>query len=69
MRLLDAATRIRVVSALVEGCSIRATCRMTGVAKGTVLKLLADLGTACRAYHDERPGARTISLTRPKLSW
>lgn len=52
MRLLDAATRIRVVSALVEGCSIRATCRMTGVAKGTVLKLLADLGKACRAYHD-----------------
>ena len=52
MRLLDTATRVRVVSALVEGCSIRATCRMTGVAKGTVLKLLADLGVACRAYHD-----------------
>ena len=52
MRLLDTAARVRVVSALVEGCSIRATCRMTGVAKGTVLKLLADLGTACRTYHD-----------------
>jgi len=52
MRLLDATTRARVISALVEGCSIRATCRMTGVAKGTVLKLLADLGAACRAYHD-----------------
>jgi IS1 family transposase len=32
--------------------SIRATCRVTGVAKGTVLKLLVDLGAACRAYHD-----------------
>ena len=52
MRLLDTGTRVRVVSALVEGCSIRATCRMTGVAKGTVLKLLADLGMACRAHHD-----------------
>ena len=26
---------------------------MTGVAKGTILKLLADLGSACAAYHDE----------------
>ena len=25
---------------------------MTGVAKGTVLKLLADLGGACREFHD-----------------
>jgi IS1 family transposase len=52
MNTLDAATRVRIVSALVEGNSIRATCRMTGAAKGTVLKLLADLGAACREYHD-----------------
>jgi hypothetical protein len=52
MNVLDAATRSRIVACLVEGNSIRATCRMTGVAKGTVLKLLADLGTACREYHD-----------------
>jgi IS1 family transposase len=52
MNSLDVATRTRIVSALVEGNSIRATCRMTGAAKGTVLKLLADLGTACREYHD-----------------
>jgi IS1 family transposase len=52
MNVLDTTTRARVVSALVEGCSIRATCRMTGAAKGTVLKLLADLGAACREYHD-----------------
>lgn len=28
-------------------------CRMSKVAKGTVLKLLADLGAACALYHDE----------------
>jgi IS1 family transposase len=44
--------RIRVVSALVEGCGINATCRMTGVSKPTILKLLSDLGKACYAYHD-----------------
>ncbi|MGH7183537.1 MAG: IS1 family transposase, partial [Nitrospiraceae bacterium] len=41
-----------MISALVEGNSIRATCRMTGAAKGTVLKLLVDLGQACAAYLD-----------------
>lgn len=44
--------RVRIVSALVEGCSIRSTCRMTGAAKGTVLKLLLDIGEACEAFHD-----------------
>src|SRR5580700_8650367 len=52
MNVLDAATRSRIVACLVEGNSIRATCRLTGASKGTVLKLLADLGTACRTYHD-----------------
>jgi len=45
--------RSRIVGSLVEGNSIRATCRMMGAAKGTVLKLLEDLGTVCAAYHDE----------------
>jgi IS1 family transposase len=40
------------VSALVEGSGINATCRMTGISKPTVLKLLSDLGQACYAYHD-----------------
>jgi IS1 family transposase len=42
-----------VVAALVEGCSIRATARMTGVAKNTIVKLLVDLGAACAKYQDE----------------
>jgi IS1 family transposase len=53
MNKLNTADRTRIVAALVEGNSIRATCRMTGAAKGTVTKLLADLGKACAAYHDE----------------
>ena len=53
MNQLPLAQRTRIVAALVEGNSIRATCRMTGAAKGTVLKLLADLGEACAAYQRE----------------
>jgi IS1 family transposase len=52
MKILSNELRAKVVALLVEGMSIRATCRVTGVSKPTVLKLLVDLGTACRAYHD-----------------
>lgn len=44
--------KVAVISALVEGCSIRSTVRMTGVAKGTILRLLAEVGTACAEFHD-----------------
>jgi hypothetical protein len=36
----------------VEGNSIRATVRMTGVAKNTIVKLLEELGQACAEYQD-----------------
>jgi IS1 family transposase len=50
MNKLKPEKRKAIVAALVEGNSIRATCRMTGAAKGTVLKLLADLGEVCAEY-------------------
>lgn len=50
MNVLSQDKRIQVVKCLVEGCSIRATVRMTGVAKNTVTKLLVDLGCACERY-------------------
>jgi IS1 family transposase len=50
MNRLSEAQRVQVISALVEGNSIRATVRMTGVAKNTVIKLLAEVGLACTQY-------------------
>jgi IS1 family transposase len=50
MNRLSTAQRVAVVKALVEGCSIRATVRLTGVAKNTITKLLVELGEACSAY-------------------
>jgi len=52
MNSLTLDRRSQVIAALVEGVSINATCRMTGVAKHTVLKLLKDLGCAAASYHD-----------------
>ena len=53
MNQLSTAQRARVVASLVEGNSIRATVRMTGVAKNTIVKLIADLGAVCSKYQDE----------------
>jgi IS1 family transposase len=52
MNCLSISDRSQIIAALVEGTSINATCRMTGVAKHTVLKLLKDIGCACAAFHD-----------------
>jgi len=53
MNRLSTEQRVRVVAALTEGNSIRATCRMTGVAKNTVIKLLVELGEVCGRYQDK----------------
>lgn len=52
MNRLSAEKRQQVIASLVEGNSIRATVRMTGVAKNTVTKLLVDMGTVCSIHQD-----------------
>jgi IS1 family transposase len=54
MNRLSTERRAEIIRCLVEGNSIRATCRMTGAAKRTVTRLLVELGVACDAYQDER---------------
>ncbi|PWU23866.1 IS1 family transposase [Candidatus Cerribacteria bacterium 'Amazon FNV 2010 28 9'] len=53
MNVLSKEKQCQILSCLVEGNSIRATCRMTGTAKGTVTRLLVRVGKACSAYQDE----------------
>jgi len=50
MNTLNNQRRAAIIAALVEGNSVRATSRMTGAAKGTILKLLAELGKVCEEY-------------------
>jgi IS1 family transposase len=51
--VLSTSDRAAVVAALVEGCSIRSTSRMTAVSRNTVTKLLLDLAASCQKYADE----------------
>jgi IS1 family transposase len=52
MNRLPIEKRAQIVNALVEGNSIRATCRLTGASKDAVLKLIPDMGTLCAAFHN-----------------
>ncbi len=52
MNRLSTAERAKVVAVLVEGNGLRATARITGVARMTIEKLLRDLGAACTYHHD-----------------
>src|SRR5437870_12269873 len=53
MNRLSTTQRAQVVRTLVEGNGLRATARITGVARMTVEKLLRDLGVACAGFHDK----------------
>jgi IS1 family transposase len=52
MNRLTNEQRAQLVGLLVEGNSIRATSRLSGVAFNTVLKFVADIGRACLEYQD-----------------
>ena len=53
MNRLSLKERSQIIACLVDGNSIRATCRITGFAKNTVVKLIIALGKACAKYQDQ----------------
>jgi hypothetical protein len=64
--VLSIAKKTAVITALVEGCSVRSTSRMTGVAKGTILRLPAEVGTACSEYQSK--AIRNVSARRVQVN-
>ena len=52
MNTLTHEKRCAVIRCLVDGCSVRATTRITRVAKNTIQKLTRELGQALLEYHD-----------------
>ena len=62
MNKLPLEKRAAIVRALTEGVSVRATARMVGVSKDTVLKLLVEVGEFCSIYQDYR--LRDLNTTR-----
>ena len=62
MNYLSTSDRTRIVSALVEGNSLRSISRMTGFSLNTITKLLVELGEVCMTYHDVN--VRNLSCNR-----
>ena len=62
MNKLSTDDRKRVVAALVEGNSLRAVTRMTGVHRTTVMNLLVSLGRECSNYQNR--AFRNLSCKR-----
>ncbi len=53
MNKLPRDKRVQIISLLVEGMSLRAITRTTGVSINTVTKLLIEAGEACSKYQDK----------------
>src|SRR5207302_2445157 len=53
MNILPRDKQIAVISALTEGCSIRATERLTGIHRDTIMRLGVRIGDGCASLHDE----------------
>ena len=65
MNKLSAERRAQILGMMVEGNSIRAIVRMTGVSKNTVVKLLEDAGEAFTDYQDR--ALRNLACKRLQL--
>src|ERR1700757_3071828 len=65
MNRMSTADRTKVISVLVEGNSLRATARITGIARMTIEKLLRDMGAACAEHHDRT--VRNVNAKRVQV--
>lgn len=52
MNRLTTQDRVAILNCLSEGMGVNATSRVTGKSKNTILKLLAEVGSACAQYQD-----------------
>jgi IS1 family transposase len=53
MNKLQIEKKVQVINLLVEGNSLRATTRITGISRTTILKLLVEVGKACQQFHND----------------
>lgn len=65
MNILPRDKQIAAVSALCEGLSIRATERLTGIHRDTIMRLGARVGHGCAALHDRL--MRDLNVARIEL--
>jgi IS1 family transposase len=65
MNRLPLDKRVKILSMLCEGSSMRSISRVCDVSINTVTKLLVDAGNACAAFHDEK--VRAVKARRVQV--
>jgi transposase len=69
MNVLKPEKKLAVIAALVEGNSIRAISRITGVHKTTLLRLLRQVGDNCARILDEQMRGLTCQKIEADEVW
>jgi len=69
MNVLKPETRVRIIAALTEGCSIRATERLTDVHRDTIMRLGIRVGQGCERLHDSMFRNLNVSLVELDELW
>lgn len=69
MNRLATERRAQILGMMVEGVSLRAISRMTGASLNTIVKLLADAGSACLDYQDRTLRNLTCKLIQADEIW
>ena len=69
MNQLSADKQIQIISSLIEGCSIRATERLTGCHRDSVMRLGVRIGTACQRLHNAYTRGLTSHVLEADEIW
>lgn len=69
MNVLPFDKQVEIIAALTEGCSIRATERMTGVHRDTIMRLGRRVGEACARMHDQTMHSLRVNRIELDEAW
>jgi hypothetical protein len=69
MNILPLDKQIHIISSLTEGCSIRATERLTNTHRDTIMRLGARIGQGCTTTHDRLFRNLNVSLIELDEVW
>jgi IS1 family transposase len=69
MNVLPMAKQVQVIAALTEGCSIRATERMTDVHRDTIMRLGVKVGEGCARVHGAMMRNLQVNLIEMDEQW
>lgn len=69
MHVLPFEKQVRIIGALTEGCSIRATERLTDTHRDSVMRLSLRVGAGCERLHDRMMRDLQVSLIELDEQW